>query len=128
MAPPSPEERMQILKMLQEGRITAEQAGELLDALEAAPPAKESRRPPHSPRFLRVVAYEGSAAKINVNVPLDLVRVLSNLIPREVLKVRRADGEHVLDVDAILRAVEEGAAGKIIEVEGDDSRVEVFVD
>lgn len=119
---------MQILKMLQEGRITAEQAGELLDALEAAPPAKESRRPPHSPRFLRVVAYEGSAAKINVNVPLDLVRVLSNLIPREVLKVRRADGEHVLDVDAILRAVEEGAAGKIIEVEGDDSRVEVFVD
>lgn len=128
MVAPSPEERMQILKMLQEGRITADQANELLNALEATSPVQESRRAPRSARFLRIVAYEGSSTKININVPLDLVRVLSNVIPREVLKVRRGDDEHVLDVDAILRAVDEGAAGKIIEVEGDDSRVEIFVD
>ena len=34
----------------------------------------------------------------------------------------------VIDLDAIIRAVEEGAEGKIVEVEDDDTRVEIFVD
>lgn len=128
MAPHSPEERMQILKMLQEGRITADQANELLNALEASAPAQDPRRPSRSSRFFRIVVQGGNATKMNVNIPLGLVRVLSNLIPREVLKVGHGPDEHVLDLDSIIRAVEEGAEGKIVEVEGDGTRVEIFVD
>lgn len=119
---------MQILKMLQEGRITADQANELLNALEASSPSQDPRRPSRSARFFRIVVQEGNATKMNVNIPLGLVRVLSNLIPREVLRVGHGADEHILDLDSIIRAVEEGAEGKIVEVEGDDARVEIFVD
>jgi len=127
MAPPSPEERMQILKMLQEGRITAEEANELLNALEASS-APEPLRSSHRARFFRIVVEEGNATKMNVQIPLGLIRVLTNIIPRDALRVGQGDDEHVLDLDAIIRAVEEGAEGKIVEVEDDDTRVEIFVD
>src|SRR5690606_23377474 len=87
-----------------------------------------SLRSSHRARFFRIVVEEGNATKMNVQIPLGLIRVLSNIIPRDALRVGQGDDEHVLDLDAIIRAVEEGAEGKIVEVEDDDPRVEIFVD
>jgi hypothetical protein len=88
------EDRRQILNMLAEGKITAEEADRLLSALasRAAPaafaPVMTAERP-NRPRYLRVVVEandhaEGGPATVNVRVPMQLLRAgvkLSALLP-----------------------------------------------
>jgi len=86
------EQRRQILEMLADGRITAEEAERLIDALERdQPPAARSRS---RPRYLRVVvSYEDGGTgdgpgRVNIRVPLQLLRAgvrLTSLIPAEAL-------------------------------------------
>ncbi|BAS26486.1 SHOCT-like domain-containing protein [Limnochorda pilosa] len=128
MAPHVDEERMQILKMLQEGRITAEQASELLAALEEPAAPAEPSRPQGQARFFRVMVREGDDTKVNVNIPLGLVRALAHLVPKDALKVGEGGSAQTIDLEAIIRAVEEGADGRIVEIHDEDTRVEIVVD
>jgi hypothetical protein len=82
------EERRRILNMLAERKITAEEADGLLEALGQNPPAMNgSSVGPANPKFLRVLVedYEGGRGeKVNVRVPLNLVRAgvrLAALLP-----------------------------------------------
>jgi hypothetical protein len=88
------EERRQILQMLAEGKITADEAEQLIDALQrqAEPPLGEPPRPKAKPKYLRVVisAPEGgdTPSRINVRVPLQLLRAgvrLTSLIPPQAI-------------------------------------------
>jgi hypothetical protein len=81
------EERRQVLQMLGEGTITADEAERLLDAVERdqpEPPARAKARP----RYLRVLIEEAAeddeAGRINIRVPLQLLRAgvkLVSLVP-----------------------------------------------
>lgn len=89
------ENRRQILDMLSEGKITADEAERLLAALESESPAAVGEIVPQkrpTPRYLRVLVEadeNGSGdkvTKVNIRVPLQLLRAgvkLANLIPRE---------------------------------------------
>ena len=89
------EDRRSILEMLATGRITADEADRLLAALErgagassaAADPAYPANRP--KPKYLRIAvdtneADEGGATKVNIRVPMQLLRAgvrLASIIP-----------------------------------------------
>jgi SHOCT-like protein len=85
------EQRRQILQMLAEGKITADEAERLLDALgreqpESAPAVKSR------PKYLYVVVVDNSSgdepSRINIRVPLQLLRAgvrLTSLIPPQAL-------------------------------------------
>jgi hypothetical protein len=85
------EQRRQILQMLAEGKITADEAERLIDALgreqpESAPAVKSR------PKYLYVVVEDTSGgdqpSRINVRVPLQLLRAgvrLTSVIPPQVL-------------------------------------------
>ena len=84
------ENRKQILQMLADGKITAEDAERLIAALENAP--SESAPRAGSPKYLRVLVEaekeEAGAepTKVNIRVPFALLRAgvkFANLIPRE---------------------------------------------
>ncbi|GAA0900948.1 SHOCT-like domain-containing protein [Virgisporangium aurantiacum] len=90
------EQRRQILEMLAEGKITADEAERLIDALpperpEPAPLAMSGTK--SAPRYLRVVVHAEDAgtdgpSRINVRVPLQLLRAgvrLTSLIPPQAL-------------------------------------------
>lgn len=92
------EQRRQVLQMLAEGKITADEAERLIDALarqqqpEAA--AGSTSTPKARPKYLRVVVsseddFSGDGAgRINVRVPLQLLRAgvrLTSLIPPQAL-------------------------------------------
>lgn len=91
------EQRRQILDMLAQGKITAEEAERLIDALQPpAPPAAQAAPAgaKSRPKYLRVVMNaddtgEGEGAtRLNVRVPLQLLRAgvrLTSLIPPQVL-------------------------------------------
>ncbi|XVQ14156.1 SHOCT-like domain-containing protein [Spirillospora sp. CA-255316] len=91
------EQRRQILQMLGEGKITADEAERLIDALEreqpGSPPAAASR-PKSRPKYLRVLVSWADESggdgpgRVNVRVPLQLLRAgvrLASLIPPQAL-------------------------------------------
>jgi hypothetical protein len=90
------EQRRQILEMLAEGKITADEAERLINALEREqpklPPGAAPRANPR-PKYLRVVMLDSSAAddgpsRMNIRIPLQLLRAgvrLTSLIPPQAL-------------------------------------------
>ncbi|MDG4767038.1 hypothetical protein O7632_23490 [Solwaraspora sp. WMMD406] len=91
------EQRRQILEMLAEGKITATEAEQLMDALDREQPEATqagAASPKARPKYLRVVvdsaeeAGGDGPARINVRVPLQLLRAgvrLTSLIPPQAL-------------------------------------------
>jgi hypothetical protein len=118
------EERIQILKMLEEGKITAKEAAELLAAVEK--PQAESSPEALRGRWMRVLVTDLSTGKkkINVTVPLAMVDVAVRMGARFAPKSTSFDPQEVLD------AVRVGDKGKILDVEDeeDGERVEIFID
>ena len=85
-------ERKQILQMLGDGQINADEAERLLGALDRSPETPSfarTRAPGEKPKYLRVVVdaedqHRGGPVKVNVRVPMQLLRAcvrLSSIIP-----------------------------------------------
>ncbi|NIN64826.1 MAG: hypothetical protein GTO63_09020 [Anaerolineae bacterium] len=117
------EERLQILKMIEGGQITAEEGAKLLEALEE-PSRAESRRE-GAPRWFRVRVTDLNTGKpkVNINLPFKLLDVGAKVGAKFAAP---AD----LDIEEIVNAIKEGAEGKIVDVEDieDGERVEVYVE
>jgi hypothetical protein len=88
------EQRKQILEMLAEGKITADEAERLITALERDQPDAASASGKPRPKFLRVVVNSadnfggGGPGRVNVRVPISLLRAgvqLASLIPPQAL-------------------------------------------
>lgn len=125
------EERMQILKMIQEGKISAEEGAKLLQALGAG--FKADKRPPVPPtpggsdaRWFRVRVTDLSSGKnkVNVNIPMGLVNVAMKM------GARFAPNVENVDYNELMEAIKSGASGKLVDVtdEEDGERVEIFVE
>lgn len=145
-------ETMKILEMIQEGKLTAAEGMDLLNAVDEGNSQQESfqsdvKVPPltkavKGERFLRVRVVGEKSLKVNVNVPLSLIRSASKLVvyamsfvpadKREELERKGLDLKD-LDVEGLARILEESLDGKIVDVEVDDPaegkiKVEVYVE
>jgi hypothetical protein len=123
------EERMQILKMVAEGKITAEEGAKLLAALEPERKKRDtspSADAPSEPRWfrVRVTDLETGKNKVSVNLPMSLVDVGTRMGARFA-----PDLEGIKFAD-IIDQIKSGAQGKIIEVEDAEGheRVEIYVE
>jgi hypothetical protein len=123
------EERMKILKMIQEGKITAEEGAKLLVAL------KETRKPgggkPNIPigggrgwLRVRVTDTVSGKMKVNVNLPLGLMDAGLRI------GAQYAPELQGLDLAQLANEIKSGASGKIIDVvdEEDGEHVEIFIE
>ena len=123
----SNEERLKILQMIQDGKISAEEGAKLLEALGAAEGAPKSRpqapRRPEGPRTLRirVTDMDSGKSKVSVNLPFTLAEAGMGIA------ARFAPGLSSLNLQ---EAIEARKSGKMIDVidEEDRERVEIFVD
>lgn len=120
------EERMQILKLLEQGQINADEAAKLLAALESG--RKEAQRPgaASAPRWFRVriTDLRTGRAKVNVNIPMSLVNVGLKM------GAKFAPDMEGVDLEEIKQAIQAGTQGKIIDVEDeeDQEHVEIFIE
>ena len=120
------EERMKILKMIEERKITAEEGTRLLAAL-----GKQKRMRHVSkegePSWLRVRVTDVNSGKeaVRVNLPFSLVNVGLKMGARFV-----PDIEQELAMEELAEALQEGLTGKIVDVvdEEDGKRVEIFIE
>lgn len=144
------EEKLKILQMIQEGKINAAEGFELLKALEEGESASETKTGSVSPamgglanRFLRVRVYTEGNTKVNVNLPLSLLKVASKFanfcakyIPESAREEMNRKGIDLnqIDFEELIRQIDQGLAdGTIVDVDADDPveghvKVEVYVE
>lgn len=119
------EERLRILRLIEEGKITAEEGAQLLAALN-----KGSRRQASAgeadTRWLRVRVTDLRSGRpaVNVNLPLSLVNVGLRVGARFVPDVEG------IDLTSVASALHQGVTGKIMDVvdEEEGQRVEIYVE
>ena len=118
------DERLQVLKMIQSGQITAEEGIRLLEALEDRPPEPRPSGKVKGPSQLRVrvTDLQSGRQKIDMAMPWRLVNVGLNM------GARFARDE--IQVEELVEAVQAGAEGKIVDVVDaeDGERIEIFVE
>jgi len=124
------DERMKILKMIQEGKISAEEGAKLLAALRDSRAKTAGGRPglplgANKGWFrVRVTDMVTGKSKVNVNLPLGLmdagIRIGAQFAPE--LKD--------MDLTQIISEMKAGTSGKIIDVidEEDGEHVEIFIE
>ena len=102
------EERKKILEMLAEGKITAEDAERLLDKIESAPSSAPT--PPRKPgdpkkiKWLMVCVDSDDGDKVNVRVPISLVRTgikLGAILPKGASERIQASGIDLSDLSKL---------------------------
>jgi hypothetical protein len=124
----STEERMQILKMIEEGKITAAEGAELLRALDQDnnSPQNQPIKGASAPRWFRVRVTDMNSGKnkVNVNIPMGLVNVGIKMGARFAPEMEGMEYEQIMD------AIKSGQQGKVMDVTDDESgeRVEIFVE
>ncbi|HDQ99959.1 MAG TPA: hypothetical protein ENN51_06725 [candidate division WOR-3 bacterium] len=117
------DERLRVLKLLEEKKISADEAARLLDAVGRADGEGDHRN-----RFLKVRVWERNSEKpkVNVTLPISLVKWGMKMAP-EHAKAKIADAD--IDLKVVADALESGVTGKIVEVDDDDGdHVEVWLE
>ena len=133
------EERMKILKMVQDGKITADQAAELLKALESrSAPAGQPGAPGQGAgqatgqsnsqrgRWFRVRITDTDTGKTRVNVRMPLSVVTAGMK----MGMRFSPEVEGMDIAQLAELIQSGETGQIVDVfdEEDGEHVEVFVE
>lgn len=120
------EERMRILQMIRDGKVSAEEGANLLQALSRGGRPTPPPPPTRDPRLLRVriTDLRTGKTKVNVNIPMSLVNVGVKLGAR--FTPPHAD----VNYDEIMEAIREGASGRLVDIEDVESgeHVEVWVE
>ena len=121
------EERLQILQMIQEGKISAEEGAKLLAALDGSKKAEAAATTAATQgKYLRVRVTDmrSGKTKVNVNLPLALVSVGLKMGAKFAPELGNMDMNEIMD------AIRGGTQGKIVDVEDseDGEKVEVYID
>jgi hypothetical protein len=122
----SSEERLKILKMIEDGKISAEEGTRLLGALNKQKHRREEQSDA-GPRWLRVRVIDLNSGKesVRVNLPIGLVNVGLKMGARFI-----PDAEQETVMQDLAQALSQGMMGKIVDIvdEEEGQRVEIFVE
>lgn len=132
------EEQLRILKMLEEGKITAEQASELLAALtpqkepEAASyEVAETERVnlEYDKRMVRIVVDSSEGDKVNVQLPVTAIRQILKVTGKLPAVSESLQGIELTEIlDTVVDCLDAEAIGDIVNVESKNGDiVKVYV-
>ena len=122
------EERMKILTMIREGKITAEEGAKLLSALgESQKPSRSpGTRASGEPRWFRVRVTDlvSGKTKVSVNIPFGLMEWGLQIGAQFAPEVGNLDFEQLKEM------LQSGVEGKVVDVidEEDGEHVEIFIE
>ena len=121
------EDRLEVLRLLEAGTVTADEAATLLDALDRASPAPFDESPPGpNPRnsgVVRIRITESGSDRVMTNLafPLGLIdsglKIAGQFVP-----------EYLPKAEAIRESVKTGFRGALVDVDDGEQRVQIIVE
>lgn len=128
------EEKLRILKMVEEGTISAEQAKELLEALGDGESAREESvirtDIPYEDRMFRIIVDSADGDKVRVQFPIKAVKAILKVTGK--LPIQMSGDMEGVDMeamtDAVIQCLDTESIGDIVTVESaDGDNVRVFI-
>ncbi len=128
------EEKMRVLRMIQEGKLTPEEGLQLLEALDEpiTPEAGKSTRVETTPAprtggrwfHVRVTDLDTGKVRTNVRIPLSIVSMGIKMGARFAPQVEGLEIEHLSEF------INDGVTGQIVDVTDDEDgeHVEVYIE
>ncbi|MBG0764302.1 MAG: hypothetical protein H0S78_05335 [Tissierellales bacterium] len=125
------DEKIRILKMIEEGKITSAEGEKLLAAIDEKSTKIEKEKIDGAPKWLKIRVFEenekGKKTKANINVPIAIVETG--------LKIGKGFDENLdsalngVDFNDIMDMIRSGAEGKIVDIETDEGEtVEIYIE
>lgn len=124
------DEKLRILKMVEEGTMTAEQAVDLMSAMELDVSVQSVAKNTYDKKMFRVIVDSETGDKVNVQFPVGAIKKLLKAtgklpIPDDCMK----DMDLSNIMEAVSECLDEEIEGDFVNVEGSDGTVvRVFVD
>lgn len=136
------EEQRRILQMVADGKLTSEEAAELLDALQAETRRGDVEQTPQgprgdspywrqqgparrTPRTLMIQISEGNDSHVNLRIPFGLFRAAGKYIPR---KAQASLSEYGIDLEELLGDLSGNESGVLLQVNDGDDHVLIAVE
>ncbi|MBA7498254.1 hypothetical protein ES703_11310 [subsurface metagenome] len=125
------EEIKKVLEMLEEKKITSEEATELLEALKESKKAEEDIPPAKRKRFLKIHVTKGDKPQVNVTLPFGLINWGLNIASKMGKNTVDIGGEEIpINMEELSKAMNDPEfTGKIIDVvdEEEGKHVEIEI-
>ncbi len=123
-------EKMQILTMVKDGKISTEEGVKLLDALDNSGNAStQTVNITNKAKWLKIRVFDPEdATKVNVTLPISLINIGVKLAGKFSPEFKEA-GLTESDMEEIFTAIKNGETGKIVEVDSEDgTKVEIVIE
>ena len=119
----STDERIRILRLVESGNVTAEEAARLLDSLQVKQEHTNERKRNRIVR-VRVMNLANNRQKANVTVPVSLIDVGLRLATRLVPQIRGSA------LEDLLYAIENGTTGRLLDLQDleEGERIEIYAE
>ena len=124
------DEKLRILKMIEERKISAEEGSKLMDALEPVQSGTANSDSDFSSGTqirIKVSDMESGQTKVNLTIPIGIAHMIRSLVPKE--EITKLENQGV-NLNAIFKLVSTGKVGKILDIEDQEhkDRVEISVE
>lgn len=124
------EEIKQVLDMLKEGKISNDEAINLIDALKSTEKDQELIATGKQKRFLRVNVTRNNQPKVNVKIPFSLIKWginIANKLGKDTVKI---GGEDIpFDMEELSKAINDPEfSGKICDVHDEEKNEHIEVE
>lgn len=131
------QERLQILKMIEEGKIKADEGARLIEALDSLSSSERAPKPLSSPETpadiaskgqhylrVRVTDTDSGKTRVNIRLPVGLIRAGVKMGAKFAPEIEG------IDIEQLLSYINSGEVGQVVDVidEEDGEHVEVFIE
>lgn len=121
------DEKLQILKMIEEGKITSEEGIKLLEALDDTPntiPVETNKA-----KWIKIKVFEPEdKTNVDVTIPVSLIDIamkIANKVSPDFNKYGLSEN----DISGIFDSIKSGASGKIVDIKSESGEVvEIIVE
>lgn len=115
------EEIVRILRMVEEGKLTAEKAKELIDALGKVDTVPAVYSGNYVDKFLRVKILSKDGDKVNVQLPIKVIKELIKITGKLPINIDNMQGINIEEImNTIVACLDSEMMGEIVDISSAD--------
>lgn len=120
-------EKLQILKMIEEGKVSSEEGVKLLEALEGTSSKTLAGTP--KAKWIKIKVFDpDDKTNVDVNIPISLINIglkIANKVAPDFNKYGLDENE----IHEIFESIKAGASGKILDINSENGeKIEIIVE